>query len=241
MKSKHYGLIGYPLTHSFSPSYFANKFKEDDIKGISYDLFPLENLDDLPFLMESLDGLNVTIPYKEEVIPFLDSLSEEAQAIGAVNCIKIEGGKSIGYNTDYFGFKKSLLGFLGEQKISKALVLGTGGASKAVCKVLIDLNITYQLVSRSKPYLTYDEIDEETLHSHHLIVNTTPLGMASFEQIAPKIDYNHITSKHFFYDLIYNPEKTLFLKCGLDQGASIKNGLEMLHFQAEKSWEIWTY
>ena len=248
---KKLGLIGYPLSHSFSKKYFSNKFQEEGIKGYEYDLYPIENIEAFPKLLEDhpdLVGINVTIPYKEQVIPYLDAIHEEAHAIRAVNTIKIENGKLTGYNTDAYGFEKSVVDLLtnnGEEKllpVDQALVLGTGGASKAVLFILKKLNIHPQLVSRTKGKgdLTYQEIDSKILERAKLIVNTTPLGMSPKIESFPNLSYDKLTSKHFLYDLVYNPEKTVFLNKGEMQKAKTKNGLEMLILQAEKSWEIWT-
>lgn len=234
------GLIGYPLTHSFSPSYFEEKFKELNIQDSEYLAYSIEEIGKISEVFESgVTGLNVTIPYKELVIPFLDELSEGAAEVGAVNTIKIENGLKIGYNTDVYGFQASLLEQLGDIKIEKALILGSGGASKAVKYVLNKLGIKYKIVSRKKIYLTYDKLDAKTVQAHKLIVNTTPLGMYPNVDNCPLIPYDGITNQHFLYDLVYNPEKTLFLRKGESAGCSIKNGNDMLVLQAEKSWEIW--
>lgn len=235
-----YGLIGYPLSHSFSPGFFRDKFASLNILDHTYDLFPLEDLEDVKELIEIMDGINITIPYKQKVIPYLDDISPEAQKIGAVNCIKVIEGQSIGYNTDYYGFKSSLLDFLVEDTDLKALVLGQGGASLAVKAVLEDMGISYTPISRTKPYMTYDDLTLDIIKDHRLIINTTPLGMHPHTDSSPNIPYEGIGTKHFLYDVVYNPEKTLFLTRGEKLGASIKNGHQMLLRQAEKSWEIWT-
>lgn len=235
-----YGLIGYPLTHSFSPGYFANKFKEAGICDAQYQLYPLERIEEVSEMLDGdIEGLNVTIPYKERVMPYLDEIDKDAQAIGAVNTIKISNGKSIGYNTDIYGFEQSLKEICGEQFPQKALVLGTGGAAKAVQYVLGKLGIEYLKVSRSKGDVRYEQIDSDTIKSHHLIVNTTPLGMYPKLEEYPPIPYFAINKMHILFDLIYNPEKTLFLKFGDREGAKTLNGLKMLELQAEKAWEIW--
>lgn len=236
---RQYGLIGFPLSHSFSPGYFKRKFKKEGIQNAAYDLYPLsaiEQFDDLP---DALLGLNVTIPYKEAVMPYLDRISEEAAEIGAVNTIDFRDGRKIGYNTDVFGFERSLLSLIEDRRLNGALVLGTGGAAKAVIFVLRKLSIPITLVSRSSGDLTYSEINEKTVASHHLIVNTTPLGMHPHVDRCPDLPYGEINDHHILYDLIYNPEKTLFLRRGEERRARIKNGLEMLQLQAERSWEIW--
>ncbi len=239
-----FGLIGYPLTHTFSPSYFSEKFFREGIEDSSYHAFPLQNIEEFCDLLQNtphLKGLNVTIPYKEAILPFLDEISEEAQAVGAVNTIHIgKDGKKKGFNTDVYGFETSLKPLL-KPHHQKALVLGTGGAAKAIVYVLQKLGISSRLVSRkpSKNQLGYEDIDAATMNTHHLIVNTTPLGMAPKIHDFPEIPYQFVSEKHLFFDLIYNPEKTIFLIKGKLKGADFKNGLEMLYLQAERSWEIW--
>lgn len=246
-----FGLIGYPLTHSFSKKYFSNKFEKEEISNCQYELFPIESIDELPFLIQkhpSLKGLNVTIPYKEVVFPFLNEIDEAAKKVGAVNTIKIKDGKLIGYNTDVYGFEISLKKSLAEHfknkpntKNKATLILGTGGAAKAVAYVLKKLNIDFKFVSRQahKGNLMYQDLNKEILQDHFLIINTTPLGTAPNIQNCPSIPYNFINDSHFLYDLVYNPEKTLFLNNGAKNGARTSNGLEMLYLQAEKAWEIW--
>ena len=235
-----YGLIGYPLSHSFSPSYFAKKFKEEGIEEVTYEAFPIEDIKKVEGLFESgISGLNVTIPYKEQVIPFLDDLDPTAKQIGAVNTIKNENGRWIGYNTDVYGFQKSLSKILIEKSPKSALILGTGGASKAVVFALTNMGIDYSFVSRNRAYLQYNELSKRILDHHLLIINTTPLGMSPNINICPNIPYKYISSEHFCFDLVYNPEKTLFLNKAEACGATIKNGYEMLILQAEKSWQIW--
>ena len=238
---KHFGIIGYPLTHTFSPSYFNDKFKEKNIDAF-YDRYPLENISEFCALIEQKDfvGMNVTIPHKQAIMPFLDEIDLAAQKIGAVNTIKFVNEKSIGYNTDAYGFVISLLDLIGlPENIDGALVLGAGGAAKAVCFVLEKLGIPYKIVSRSKGDMTYHEIDKDVMNRHHLIINTTPLGMSPNEQSAPEILYKWLNEKYFLYDLVYNPEKTIFLTEGLERGCKIKNGYDMLILQAEKAWDIW--
>ncbi|HMU97269.1 MAG TPA: shikimate dehydrogenase [Chitinophagales bacterium] len=240
---RQFGLIGYPLSHSFSKGYFAEKFKNENITDAHYDTFPLENIHLIEQLFNekpNLFGLNVTIPYKQQVIPFLDSLDEAAAKIGAVNTIKFIDGKKIGYNSDVYGFEMSLKPLL-EKHHNFALILGTGGASKAVEYVLEQLNINFQYVSRtkSKQTITYQEIDEQLMNKSTVIINTSPIGMYPNIETAPEIPYQFISVQHLLYDLVYNPEVTLFLKKGIEKGAKTKNGLEMLHLQAERSWEIW--
>jgi shikimate dehydrogenase len=240
---KQLGLIGYPLSHSFSKKYFADKFINEKIDGYHYDLFPLENIQKLLDLLKdkpNLVGLNVTIPYKEQVIPFLDELSKSAKGIGAVNTIIIENGKLKGYNTDSYGFEISLKQFL-KPYHKHALILGTGGAAKAVQYVLEQLGIGYKYVSRTpnEEQFAYTELDETILQKYKVIINTTPLGMYPKAHQCPAIPYNFLTSEHLLYDLVYNPAVSLFLENGKARGAAIKNGLEMLHLQAEGAWSIW--
>jgi len=235
------GLIGYPLSHSFSPSYFAAKFEELGLPDCQYKAYPIMAIDFLysEVLSKEVTGFNITIPYKEKVIPYLDGISPEASAIGAVNTVKIEDGNLIGYNTDVYGFQESLKEQLGDSIINKALILGSGGASKAVQYVLGSMDIDYRVVSRNGPNLTYQELTPEIMAANLLIVNTTPLGMYPNVDKCPEIDYDSLTDQHFLYDLVYNPQKTLFLKRGEQQNCSIKNGQDMLALQAEKSWQIW--
>lgn len=245
---KNFGLIGRTLTHSFSKGYFTKKFEEENIKDCSYNLYELQDIQELTSLInniEGLKGLNVTIPYKEQVIPFIHELDSSAEKVGAVNVIKILDNNTLkGYNSDYFGFKKSLENWLPKGfGILKALILGTGGSSKAVKAALDDLNIEYLSISRNSSTSTidYQTIQEhpEMLHEYRMIINTTPLGMYPNTEAAPDLDYSNLSRHHFLYDLIYNPLETKFLRIGKEKGAKIKNGLEMLHLQAEKSWEIW--
>lgn len=238
-----YGLIGFPLGHSFSKAYFAQKFSKEGICGCEYLNFPIESIEKLPTLIAdtpTLAGFNVTIPYKEQVIPLLDELSAEAAAIGAVNCVKIKDGRLIGNNTDAYGFGNSLLELIGDLR-PKALVLGTGGASKAVKYVLTELGIEYLSVSRTKSNDTicYNEIDELIISEHKLIVNTTPLGTYPNTEAAADIPYHLLTPDHHLFDLVYNPPLTRFLELGEAQGSRTMNGSRMLADQAEKSWQIW--
>jgi shikimate dehydrogenase len=242
------GLIGYPLSHSFSKKYFAEKFRSAGIQDFIYENFEIKDINDLPALLESypnLCGLNVTIPYKEEVTKYIHTLDISAQKVGAVNVIKILAGQRLeGYNSDYYGFRTSLESWLGGHISNiRSLVLGTGGASKAVRVVLEDCNIPYKTVSRDtdKGDLVYYDLIEahHILDNHQLIINTTPSGMYPHINEAPHLPYDRLNDNYFLYDLIYNPEETLFLRKGKETGAQIKNGLEMLELQAEKSWEIW--
>ncbi len=240
---KKYGLIGYPLSHSFSKKYFSEKFLRESITEVSYELYPIADISELPGLLAeypALVGLNVTIPYKEKVIPYLSDLSPVVEAIGACNCIKISEGKLVGYNTDVIGFEKSLKKKL-KPHHTKALILGTGGSSKAVQYVLNKLGISFIKISRSNTAetITYEEIDEALLSSHALIVNTSPLGMFPNIEDCPAIPYQFLNASHYLFDLVYNPTKTKFLALGEKMGAVIENGSDMLVDQAEASWEIW--
>lgn len=246
MKSN-YGLIGFPLGHSFSEIYFTEKFEKEEIDA-KYSLFPIENINSLPSLIskiDNLEGLNVTIPYKEDVMHFLDEISEDASEIGAVNVIKIknENGRKFlkGYNSDYVGFADSLHPLL-RKDIKNALVLGTGGASKAVVYALKGLGINTTLVSRQPKEgdLSYDDLDNEIMTRNLLIVNTTPLGMFPKVDACAPIPYHLLTPLHICYDLVYNPEVTEFMHRAEERGARVKNGLEMLYRQAERAWEIWS-
>lgn len=237
-----YGLIGYPLAHSFSQSYFTSKFEKEQIDA-EYWAFEISDISDLPGLLKEnpgLRGLNVTIPYKRAIIPYLDELDDAAVQIGAVNCITIGKRGIKGYNTDIIGFEKSLEPLL-QPHHRQALILGTGGSSDAVAYVLNRLDISCVKVSREKKHkiLTYDEMSAEMIAQCKLIVNTTPLGMYPATETVPAIPYEGIGKDHLLYDLVYNPQKTIFLTSGEEKGATIKNGMEMLHLQAEASWEIW--
>ncbi|MFT4664046.1 MAG: shikimate dehydrogenase [Polaribacter sp.] len=239
-----FGLIGYPLSHSFSGTYFAKKFQKEKRTDYRYDLFPLSSIVELPDLLaehKDLVGLNVTIPYKEQILPYLDGISERAKAIGAVNTLSIRNGKIYGDNTDVYGFEISLMNLLDKELCKGALILGTGGAAKAVQYVLRKKNIPYQRISRKegKGDLTYKDIDQKLLAQFPLLVNTTPLGMHPNINEAPDLPFSELKSTNKLFDLIYNPEKTLFLKYGMAKGCRTMNGLEMLVLQAEKSWEIW--
>ncbi len=240
---KRYGLIGYSLGHSFSERYFAEKFRKEGIAGCSYDNMPLENIGSLPELIASRPGLcgfNVTIPYKEAILPYLTGIDPLAAEIGAVNCVKIEGGELTGYNTDAYGFRRALLEFLKGQR-PRALVLGSGGVSKAVTFVLKELGMEYLMVSRSQTagHITYEEVNSAKIYDYPLIINTTPVGTFPDINSCPDIPYEAISTRNFLYDMIYNPPLTFFLERGQSQGARIVNGSGMLAYQAEKSWEIW--
>ena len=240
-----YGLLGYPLSHSFSQKYFEDKFSKLSLFGYSYQLFALETIEKFPELFKkntTLKGLNVTIPYKQAVIPYLNSLAPSAQKVGAVNVIKQDAqGLLVGHNTDYKGFMTTLLNFLPPNIVLEALVLGQGGGAKAVQAVLNDLRIKFKTVGRHQnqsDYL-YQNLPKEIIEKCQLIINTTPLGMYPLVDDYPKIPYNSLNSNHYLYDLVYNPSETLFLKFGRNMGAKVCNGLAMLHAQAEEAWRIW--
>lgn len=235
---KTYGLIGKNISYSFSRNYFANKFKKEDIKNSQYINFDIDNLSELNNIFNTNNfGFNVTIPYKEAIIPYLDSLDFHAEKIGAVNTIKLENRKKIGFNTDWIGFKKSIEPLLNSHH-TKALILGTGGASKAVIYALDQLKIETLMVSRYGE-ISYKDLSEEIIQNHAIIINCTPVGTFPNIDAAPEIPYHFITKNHLAYDLIYNPAETLFLKKCKEKGAVVKNGLEMLEIQAEASWKIW--
>ena len=240
-----FGLIGYPLTHSFSQRYFTEKFEREGIRDAVYSVFPIPHIEELEVLLADpeLRGLNVTIPYKEQVLPFLNGRNEVVRAIHACNCIKIEEGKRIGYNTDVVGFRDSLIKKLLPHHREGALILGTGGAAKAVEYVIQELGIPYRFVTRrprpSTSDIPYEQVDAAVIRSHTLVINTTPLGMYPKITDAPPLPYEAIGSRHYLFDLVYNPEKTLFLQKGEERGAVIENGYEMLLLQAEESWRIW--
>lgn len=244
-----YGLIGYPLGHSFSAGYFARKFEHLGLDH-TYSPFPIPNISDLPALIAKhggLKGFNVTIPYKEQVIPFLDSISDDASRIGAVNTVRIERNergeiKLHGYNTDWEGFMLALSPIIGKP-ISSALILGTGGGAKGVAHALATLGIPYKFVSRTNTggdTITYAELTKEVIATNSLIVNTTPLGMWPNIDTAPDIPYSGVTPEHICMDIVYNPAITKFMELCAQRGATVKNGLGMLHNQAELAWKIWS-
>lgn len=242
MKSE-FGLLGKGISYSFSRTYFTEKFKRLELHGYSYENFDLPSIQDLPEVLANrrgLKGFNVTIPYKEAIIPYLDFIDPLAKAIGAVNTVNINSGKLYGFNTDAYGFRHSLLPHL-KPGHDKALVLGTGGASKAVCYVLGDMGIEPKRVSRTPVagQLSYAALDQSVMESHKIVVNCTPLGTFPDVDKKPAIPYQYLGKGHLLYDLIYNPELTAFLSTGASQGAEIQNGLRMLELQAEKAWEIW--
>lgn len=234
-----FGLIGKKLSHSFSKQFFEDKFINENIQDSSYQLFEINSINEINMILEDseIEGLNITIPFKQEIVAFLDIIDEKAIEIGAVNTVFIHNSKKYGYNTDYYGFKKSLLNFI-DESVQKAIILGNGGASKAVQIVLKDLNIHFDIVSRSAE-INFNNLENNKLANANLIINTTPLGMYPEMEQYPQINYNAIQKNAFFYDLVYNPLETQFLKKGKKQGAFTKNGLEMLHLQAQKSWQIW--
>jgi shikimate dehydrogenase len=241
---KLYGLIGYPLSHSFSKRYFSEKFEKENIKDSEYHAFPIEKIELLPQLIKdnvTLKGLSVTIPYKESVLSYLDDLDLTAKNIGAVNCIKITQGKRIGYNTDAFGFRQSIKPFL-ESHHERALIIGTGGASKAVHHVLKEIGINCSFLTRDKKsdnQYTYDEVNKNMINAFKLIINATPLGMFPNVDSFPDIPYQFVSHSHMLYDLVYNPSETAFLKKGKANGAATVNGFSMLQHQAEEAWRIW--
>ncbi len=245
MTKKLLGLIGHPLTHSFSQKYFSQKFLKENITDYEYRNFDLTDIDTLPDLLKqypNLTGLNVTIPYKEKVLKYVDILSKEVQEIGAANTLAINKDKKVvAYNTDIYGFLESLKPFL-KSHHRKALILGTGGASKAVAYALRQLHVEYLLVSRTPKgpnQIAYTDLNHKLVQSHKIVINTTPLGTYPDVDVSPDFPYDFITPEHLIYDLIYNPDKTRFLQLAEKKGASIYNGLNMLYLQAEKAWKIW--
>ncbi len=243
---KKFGLIGAAVTHSFSKAYFDEKFFHDGLRDYHYDLYPLQSVDDLKTLLKEnpeLVGLNVTIPYKEQVIKFLSEIDPFAKTIGAVNVIKIQNGTLKGFNTDSDAFLESIQKWFPHAQGKSALILGSGGSSKAVQVALKKMGVNFKIVSRDKGLgdYAYEDLEKDPgiVTSVKLIVNTTPLGMSPNTNAMPPIDYELLGPGHFVYDLIYNPARTKFLQKAEMRGATIKNGLEMLHIQAEKSWAIW--
>jgi shikimate dehydrogenase len=243
---KVFGLIGQTVSHSFSKQYFDEKFFREGLRDHHYELFPLNNIKEIEKLItdtKGLSGLNVTLPYKEQVIKYLDEVDAEAKRIGAVNVITFKDGKRKGYNTDSDAFFETIEKWLPKNKKLKAMILGTGGSSKAVQEALAKLNVEFKIVSRerSKGNFTYEDLEKKPklIAESKLIINTTPLGMHPSTDTIPPINYEHLGNDHYVYDLIYNPARTLFLQKAEMRGATIKNGLEMLHIQAEKSWKIW--
>jgi shikimate dehydrogenase len=239
---RRFGLIGFPLTHSFSQRYFTEKFKREDINNCVYQNFPIENISALANLLQEypdLEGFNITIPHKEVMLPLLHSRSAVVNEINACNCVRVIEGQLHGHNTDVVGFEKSLCNFLTKQP-EAALILGTGGSAKAVAYVLKKQKIPVSFVSRnpSPGQFSYNQLSELIVQHHQLIINTTPLGMYPAEKF-PEIPYQYLGPQHYLFDLIYNPATTIFLDRGIAQGAKVKNGYEMLELQAEESWRIW--
>lgn len=242
-----YGIVGNPLVQSFSPRFFSEKFQKEGIDA-AYLKFEIPEITLFPEIISSspdLKGLNVTIPYKEKIIPFLDELDPQAKEIGAINVVKVtrKNGqvKLIGYNSDIIGFQNSIAPFIKKDIHKKALILGTGGASKAVAKGLENMGLEYIFVSRTKKegQLTYEELDKDIFDSYTVVVNASPLGTFPDVDAAPDIPYQYLTSNHLLYDLVYNPAETKFLRLGKERGATIKNGGEMLELQALAAWDIW--
>ena len=242
---RRFGLIGYPLSHSFSPAYFAEKFTAEGYSDCIYEAFPIKSVEEITSLLASnpdLEGLNVTIPYKKNILPFLHHSSNAVKETGACNCIKINNKVLTGFNTDVIGFEKSLL-FNLTKTHTKALILGTGGSAAAVKFVLKKLGIEFLFVSRNESpdekVITYKDVSCELLNEYKLIINTTPSGMFPDVNNSPDIPYKCLTKEHYLYDLVYNPAHTLFLRKGVEKGAITKNGSDMLIIQAEESWKIW--
>jgi shikimate dehydrogenase len=248
MSNKKLGLIGYPLTHSFSAKYFAEKFEKEGIEGYTYENFEIPKIEDFTEIIENnpdIVGLNVTIPFKEQIIPFLDELDDEAREIGAVNTIRVIRKDGVvklkGYNTDIYGFRETLKPLL-KMHHYKALILGTGGAAKAVEYVLKKIGLDILYVSRnpkSENEKRYEELNDIAVNNFPVIINSTPLGMYPKIDVCPSLPYDYLTKDNLLYDLIYNPSETLFMKKGAEKGAITQNGLEMLKLQAQKAWEIW--
>lgn len=240
-----FGLIGFPLGHSFSQKYFSQKFIDEGIANCKFELYPIKSIEEFSSLINSTDGLRglaVTIPYKEQVMPYLNKIDTVANETGAVNCIRFHEGKLIGYNTDIIGFEKSFTPLL-QSHHKKALVLGTGGAAKAVQYVLKKINLPYITVSRNKNsaqnLIDYSDINSDLLSEYNVIINCTPLGMTPNEETCPELPYDCIGERHYLYDLVYKPAETKFLLNGKSRGAIIKNGYDMLILQAEENWKIW--
>lgn len=241
---KRFGLIGKRLGHSFSAKYFAEKFECEGLLECDYSLYELPEIECVKEFMHTpnLVGFNVTIPYKQQIIPYLDALDAQAREVGAVNCVKIErDGRRVGYNTDVDGIRLSLDKLLGEEKVSAALILGTGGASQAVQYVLRERGIDYKVVSREKGKadLTYDDLTQDVMATHRLIINASPVGMYPSCENCPDIPYAMLLGSHFLFDLVYNPLTTRFMELGAEQGAATLSGIDMLYAQAESAWRIW--
>lgn len=243
-KNRTYGLIGKNIDYSFSQKYFSQKFENENL-NYTYSNFDIKNLSQIESILQNdrISGFNVTIPYKEDIIKFLDEIDEVATAIGAVNTIKKINNKNIGYNTDCIGFEKSLLSLINKKKPENVLILGSGGASKAIKYVLKNLKINYSTVSRhkGKSEFVYENLNNEIINRFDMIINCSPIGTYPKIKDCPNIPYTSLTKEHILYDLIYNPIETLFLKKGREIGCKTKNGLEMLEIQANESWRIWNY
>jgi len=244
---KKLGLIGYPVGHSYSKKYFTEKFERENLPEIAYELYPIEKIEYLKSFLKTepdLIGFNVTVPYKVAVMNYLDEIDDEALTIGSVNTVRIiethQGKKLKGYNTDVYGLEKSLVPLI-KPGINKALILGTGGSARAVKFVLRNHEIPYTSVSRQRHgnRIQYEDVAEAIIREHNIIINSTPVGMHPNVEDFPDIPYHHITNRHLLFDLVYNPDETVFLKKGREKGAVTKNGLDMLHLQSEKCWEIW--
>ena len=235
---KTFGLVGKSLSHSFSSQYFSEKFYKENITNCQYLNFEIDDISNVKKLIPENDilGLNITVPYKTSIIPYLDGVSDESKEINAVNTVKIVNGNLYGFNTDVIGFKKSISPILDNRKT--ALVLGNGGSSKSVQYVLKNLDISFKVVSR-KTKLDYQHMDKEIMETTDVIINCTPLGMYPEIESYPKIPYDFLNSKHLLFDLVYNPKQSKFLTLGIAKNCIVKNGLEMLHIQAEESWNIW--
>lgn len=241
---KRFGLIGKKLGHSFSAKYFAEKFEREGLQECDYSLYELPEIECVKefMLTPNLVGFNVTIPYKQQIIPYLDALDAQAREVGAVNCVKIGcDGRRVGYNTDVDGIRLSLDKLLGEEKVSAALILGTGGASQAVQYVLRERGISYKVVSREKDKadLTYDDLTQDVMATHRLIINASPVGMYPACENCPNIPYAMLSGSHYLFDLVYNPLTTRFMELGAEQGAATLSGIDMLYAQAESAWRIW--
>ena len=241
---KRFGLIGKRLGHSFSAKYFAEKFEREGLLECDYSLYELPEIECVKEFMLTPDlvGFNVTIPYKQQIIPYLDALDAQAREVGAVNCVKIErDGRRVGYNTDVDGIRLSLDKLLGGEKVGSAIVLGTGGAAQAVQYVLRERGLNYKVVSREKGKadLTYDDLDQEVMSAHRLIINASPVGMYPACDNAPNIPYAMLSGSHFLFDLVYNPLTTRFMELGAEQGVATLSGIDMLYAQAESAWKIW--
>jgi len=240
---REYGLIGYPLTHSFSQKYFTEKFERESIADAVFHAFSIPSIEELPQLLEThpqLVGFCITIPYKRDVIKYLHETTDAVKTMNACNCVCINDGKLYGYNTDVTGFENSFIKLL-KPHHTKALILGTGGAASAVEYALHKLKIDYKFVSRSKSNysFTYEELDEKVISAYTVIINCSPVGTYPNTDAAPAIPYHLLTSQHYLFDLVYNPAKTKFLALGEEQGAAIQNGYEMLVLQAEENWKLW--